>query len=267
MSSVAYFWSFIAVAALADAPEDSRARDAEVADGDAARAIAAFEEGQSRFQAAEYEKALISFQRAMVLQPAPELHYNIALCHSRLGDDRQAIESFEQYIDQTDPDDRADVEHLIEEARARLEARTAQAQEASGAANATESLEVVPLKEHRPLVIGGSSLLALGLAVGISGAVGFGVAVERNNAEVEAFNEGRNALTTREAFDYEKKAYRYEALQYASIAVGIAATVGGVAILATGLKRRSNQQERLGGLRISPASGPRMGGVSISGRF
>src|SRR5690606_13709610 len=149
----------------------------------------------------------------------------------------------------------------------RLEARTAQAQEASGAANATESLEVVPLKEHRPLVIGGSSLLALGLAVGISGAVGFGVAVERNNAEVEAFNEGRNALTTREAFDYEKKAYRYEALQYASIAVGIAATVGGVAILATGLKRRSNQQERLGGLRISPASGPRMGGVSISGRF
>lgn len=223
--------------------------------------MSAFEEGQRLFQDAEYELALAAFSRAMELKPAPALHYNIALCHSRLGDDLRAIASFEAYLEDANPPDRADVEHQIDEARERIALRE------SAARTTGPTTEVIAVKEHRPLVIAGASLMAAGLGIGIGGAIGFGVAVQRNNEPVEDFNAGRSNLTMREAFEHEMKAYRYEALQYAALGVGAAATVGGVAMLATGLRRRARAERTPRDLQVAPTAVYRGSGITLTGRF
>lgn len=225
------------------------------------QAMQAFEAGQRLFQDAEYELALAAFLRAMELRPAPELHYNIALCHSRLGDDLRAITAFEAYLEQTDPPDRADVEHQIDDARERIALR-----EAAERSVAPEP-RVVAVEPHRPLVVAGASLMAVGLGIGVGGAVGFGVAVQRHNEPVEDFNAGRSDLTMREAFEHEMKAYRYEALQYAALGVGAAATIGGVAMLATGLHRRARADRVPQDVQVAPTAVLRGSGIMVRGRF
>lgn len=270
MSSVVAFAAFLAVVG-SPASTDGSTHSTDTEDvAERRRAEASFERGQSLFQAAKYDEALLAFQRAMVLSPAPALHYNIALCYSRLGEDTQAIESFETYLTLADPEDRGDIEHLIREAQGRIEARKGTTSSlALEEARSTSTASPVTDRSvaHRPLIVAGGTLTAVGVVLGIAGSVAFGAAVQKHNRSVDAFNEGRSGLTTREAFDHEKKAYRFEGLQYASIGVGVAATVAGVAILAVGLRRRARANERLAGLRVAPFGSGRESGLALSGRF
>jgi hypothetical protein len=83
-------------------------------------AVAAFEQG-------DYALALVHFEAAMALRPAPKLHYNIAVCHQRLSlqtDEpeprtrhrEQAIDSYNRYLEQNpDAEDRGEVAAIVRE--------------------------------------------------------------------------------------------------------------------------------------------------------
>ncbi|MFV8753006.1 hypothetical protein ACNOYE_20865 [Nannocystaceae bacterium ST9] len=104
-------------------PEPASKTEAEIkaeAKAEVAAAIAAFELG-------DYALALVHFEAAMALRPAPKLHYNIGVCHQRLSlqtDEpeartrrrEQAIDSYNRYLEQNpDADDRRDVAAIIRE--------------------------------------------------------------------------------------------------------------------------------------------------------
>jgi tetratricopeptide (TPR) repeat protein len=90
------------------------------AKAEAQTAIAAFEQG-------DYALALVHFEAAMALRPAPKLHYNIAVCHQRLAlqtDDpeqrtrhrEQAIDSYNRYLEQNPgAEDRGEVAAIVRE--------------------------------------------------------------------------------------------------------------------------------------------------------
>lgn len=245
-----------------------------------AEAVRTYQAGRVHFEAAEYGEALAQFHRAMELEPAPALHYNIALCQMRLGDYDSAIASFEAYLRDADPSDRADVEFLIQDARRRREAeKEREAIDApppvlTAETHATQvDTPAAPLgrtRQHRPLVIAGGTLVGIGLAAGIGGAVGFGMAVQDANENVEAYNRNpaRSGLSTRDAFNEELKASRYEVLQYAAIGVGAAAVTTGIVLLSVGIHRRT-KASRLAesGVQVAPTSLHRGGGVTLAGRF
>lgn len=87
---------------------------------EAGAAIAAFESG-------DYALALVHFEAAMALRPAPKLHYNIGVCHQRLSlgsDDpqartrhrEQAIDSYNRYLEHNpEASDRREVAAIIRE--------------------------------------------------------------------------------------------------------------------------------------------------------
>ena len=59
--------------------------------------------------------ALASFQDAAATYASPDLHFNMGLCHERLGEYAAALRSFEAYLrNKPDAPDRASVEHRIE---------------------------------------------------------------------------------------------------------------------------------------------------------
>jgi tetratricopeptide (TPR) repeat protein len=62
-------------------------------------AKAAFADGKVAFERGEYERALAQFQRANLLAPAPSLSYNIGKTYERMGRYRDAVTSFERYLE------------------------------------------------------------------------------------------------------------------------------------------------------------------------
>jgi tetratricopeptide (TPR) repeat protein len=70
---------------------------------DAARSQAeqAFWKGKEHYDAGEFEQARIRFQAAYRLVNDPNLLYNIAQASRKLGDCRQALESYEQFLKDT----------------------------------------------------------------------------------------------------------------------------------------------------------------------
>lgn len=214
-------------------------------------AVAAFEDGQAEFSQANYEAALAAFRRAAEIQPAPALWYNIGLCHLRLGEFEAAIEALETYLREADPPDRADVEHMLEQAREDLEAsRRPNTEENDGLASDDSALTVESdpapsgegeeRKSHRGLVIAGASALGLGLAVGLGGTLGFGLAVHRRNDAIRRFNasEGTDG-TLEETVVLQDEARRFETAEFVMLGVGLALSVGGAVALGVGLHRKS----------------------------
>ena len=85
-------------------------------------AIAAFDDE-------EYETALREYQAAREIIEEPMLTYNIAVCHERLGNLREAIDEFNRYLGEASQDarNRDDVEERIEDLHAaRVEQRDAE---------------------------------------------------------------------------------------------------------------------------------------------
>ena len=57
-----------------------------------------FESGQLYFDSGDYNDALREFNRALSLSKRAQLHYNISLCHERLGDLDNAAKHLELYL-------------------------------------------------------------------------------------------------------------------------------------------------------------------------
>jgi tetratricopeptide (TPR) repeat protein len=72
--------------------------EAQAATSDAARAMQLNEAGSELYAAGKYAAALQAFQRAYSLLAEPNLLFNIAGCHERLGQRQQAIEYYRWFL-------------------------------------------------------------------------------------------------------------------------------------------------------------------------
>lgn len=78
-----------------------------------------FEAARLAFQDGRFEDALRSFRRAYELSDRPGLLYNIGTAADRLRHDEEAIEAFEEYLEQApDAPNRGEVERRLEVLRA-----------------------------------------------------------------------------------------------------------------------------------------------------
>ena len=109
------------VALLASAPALADDPTADAA-AHAARVDKLNEEGTAAYRARDYRRANEKFQQAYALDPDPNILYNIAKTYELLGDDRAALEKFEQFVAQpgADPQGRTKANAKIVEIRARL---------------------------------------------------------------------------------------------------------------------------------------------------
>jgi hypothetical protein len=90
-------------------------------DPDTERAQALYREGAAAYEAHDYVHALERMEAARALHPAPQLDYNIARCHDRLGHDAPALSEYERYVAQAPAGQEAEeVRQRISVLRARL---------------------------------------------------------------------------------------------------------------------------------------------------
>ena len=59
-----------------------------------------FKAASAYYNQGKYQKALEEFNEAYRLMPLPEITFNIAQCHERLGDLEKAIETYKKYIEE-----------------------------------------------------------------------------------------------------------------------------------------------------------------------
>lgn len=155
----------VMVGGLASASTRARAA-AEPAGNAEAAAMALYAQGEEHYQAGRIEEALVAFQKAYQLLPAPGLLVNIGQCFRQLGDHASAVRAFERYL-QEDPaaDNRPEVEELIASERTLLP-KPAAAPPPRKAASDDDALIASPVLW---VAVGGAALaLAVGGAVTIA---------------------------------------------------------------------------------------------------
>lgn len=279
-----FAWMTIEVARADDgvvkANEQPTATATAAPEPDLVRAKAALELGQKLYDAAKHEEALAAFEEAYRAYPVPDLHYNIGLCHERLGHPREAIVAFELYIaGAPDAPDRPSVEHRIAALRAELESQEPAVRRIVPPPRDVPMVsdEATYQPDHRPgstpvdqpsskgrgLVVGGSIALVLGIGAGVGGGLGFGLpAKDRRNAIDRALAEDApdsDRMTEADARRTAIEGDRYFALQLASVGVGAVLVATGIGLLVVGKRK----QRRAASASIFPT--PR--GVAVSGRF
>ena len=102
---------------------------ARAAGGEAARlheARAHYEQAVAHYNLDEFAPALAEFREAYRLKPDPSFLFNIAQCHRKLGDNDAALDFYRKYLRSLpDAPNRADVERMIADLRARQAAAPA----------------------------------------------------------------------------------------------------------------------------------------------
>lgn len=87
--------------------------------GRAARAHDLFQRGMASFAVDRYDEAIAAFQAGFLLDPRPELLFNIAQAERKAHRKAQAVEYYQRYLDlRPAAPDRAQVERSIAELRA-----------------------------------------------------------------------------------------------------------------------------------------------------
>lgn len=85
-------------------------------------AKAAFAAGKAAFERGDYDTALSQFQRANLLAPAPSLSYNIGKTYERMGRNRDAILSYERYLELAGAPQNDDEKKFQDELRGKIDA-------------------------------------------------------------------------------------------------------------------------------------------------
>jgi tetratricopeptide (TPR) repeat protein len=118
-------------AADADEPADGGAPPA-AGDGGSAldaqklRARELYQRGMASFAVDHLEQAIADFEAAFLIDPLPDLLYDIGQAHKKAKRPEKAIDYYQRYLDlRPDAPDRADVEKAIGEAKAAIAARDA----------------------------------------------------------------------------------------------------------------------------------------------
>lgn len=230
--------------------------------GDVARAKAQLVIGRQAYDEARHEDALVAFEAAYAAYPVADFHYNIGLCHERLGHVEPAIAAFAAYVEgKPGAQDRPTVERRIEVLKAQLpvasvaEAASAPPTAALRRGSVADLIDPFPPRTQqppvddpresgRPMIAGGAIALALGVGIGVGGGLGFGLPAARRADDVGGRRETNRLL----------------ALQYVSVGVGAALVATGVGLLIVG-KRKQRRAARHAWLAPTPW------GLEIAGSF
>ncbi|MEM6290755.1 MAG: tetratricopeptide repeat protein [Myxococcota bacterium] len=260
-------------AAEAPATESEAPAEAETEmreDPQLSRAMESYELGTQAYNAARYEDALGHFQEAATLYASPDFQYNIGLCYERLGKPEEAVRAYKTYLRaKPNAPDRANVEDRIFTLEKQLAEESGEAGPAPEPAPQPDpEPEPVDTTKGRGLIIGGAALTGLGAAIALGGGLGFGVAASSRSDDLDAIQTGGNpndsTFADAEALDDEGR--RFETLQIVTAAAGAAVAIGGVAMLAIGLKRRKNARSGSQAVLVPTFTG-RSAGFSLQGRF
>jgi tetratricopeptide (TPR) repeat protein len=142
---------------------------------------ALYERGEQSYKLGHFDDALAAFGKSYELSKEPALLFNIGQCHRQLKNHERAVFFFEEYLtDSADVSNRAEVEALLTEERALMDAdkrahdeeiaRTAAAQAAAQKNNDAAATEDDPLKS--PVVWGvGIGAAAVAVLAGTAVAV------------------------------------------------------------------------------------------------
>ncbi len=85
-------------------------------------AKAAFAEGRAAFERGDYDRALTQFQKANSLAPAPSLSYNMGKTYEKMGRYKEAVSSFERYLEQIGAPANDEDKKFQEDLKLRIEA-------------------------------------------------------------------------------------------------------------------------------------------------
>ncbi len=223
------------------------AAETSVSDMDRAKVELAI--GQTHYDEARYDDALVAFEAAYAAYPQAEFQYDIGLCRERLGQIDGAIAAFEAYLLQkVDAADNVSVQRRIAVLREQLpvvDAVPPARPRASGELidpfrdSGTSAPSGRGRRAPRPLVVGGAVAMALGIGIGVGGGLGFGLPLARRRGD-------QSDLLL--------------AGQVASVAVGGMLLATGIALVIVG-KRRTKPTRAVAWLSASRR------GLAIAGRF
>lgn len=244
-------------------------------------AVEEFRRGRILFEAADYRAAKDAFERANSLHPSPDLQYNIAQCHMRLGQYDEAIPAFEAYLEgKADAPDAADVRVQIAEARQRVAEREAALQTLRDARAAREQARPAAVTDgtpddladgpaaspERPMIIAGAAVFGLGLAATAGSVTALALAIDRNNDRLAAINAGNprgESYATAQRLDRQNE--RLQTAEYVAIGVGSGLTLSGLVVMSVGLARRAKRRRME--TALVPTVTPGGYGLSVSGAF
>lgn len=243
----------------------------------------AYNDGKAAYDAGKYKEALKLFLDAQSLYPSPVFHYNVALCQEALGNLEQAVISYEAYLRSyknafnEDPEDKVNTENKIERINKQLELQKA---EADKPVEPVEPAVIAPPPEQpdepaeprnpgRGLIITGGVLTGVGVGVAVVGGAVFGLQASDISGQLDdvydAGNPERVTLEQARALDQDGRAAQLN--QILLMSIGGAVAVVGVALLATGIAKRSRARSPSPTAKLVPVAGPSSAGLVLHGRF
>ena len=247
------------------------------AQGDVARAKSHYKAGAGHYQKGKYAEAIREFEESYRLSRRPDILYNLAQCHDKLGDVEKTVEYLQRYLrDQPKASDREQVgawlanrekalaEQRAAAARAEADKQAAEtrAREAEAAARAARAVAVTPAPPPQPRrSTAGWAVPATtaGVAVvlfAVGGAYG-GIAMQKKD-DARANCDASNACTP------EGVKQRSDAISAANFATGFI-IAGGVALVAAGtlwFLLRPRPEARV---RVVAGAGPRSSAFVLQG--
>jgi len=256
-----------------------------------------FKLGEEYHNRADYEKALEHFTRSHELSKKPALLFNMARCNELLGEHERAIELYNQFLKHEPPQAKlvrervTNLTKLVEKKRKREEAKNkppekvpeqpaptpaptpapapAAAPVVTPAPAPAPSYSQTPvsdmLNQSRPLLVAGSTLLAVGAASLTAGVV-LGVLADDQAEELEQLNEGGFTDYT-SVEDDVARGQNLQTGQIASLVAGGTLVAAGAVLLILEWRRMAAQEAAPNTAWVAPSVGPDGVGVTARVRF
>lgn len=106
------------------------------------RAKTLFEEGRKFFARGEYGQAIIRFHQSYELSNQKELLYNIAVCYEKMGQNKQAVEFYQKYLQfEEDETEKQKIRRKIEKLKAMEEGKEAKGRKKTEEATEEKTFE------------------------------------------------------------------------------------------------------------------------------
>jgi tetratricopeptide (TPR) repeat protein len=260
-------------------------------ESDKAAARARYETATRLYDIRDYDKALLEFKSAYLIQPDPAFLFNIGQCYRKLGQDQEALNFFQQYLKKAPPDDpnRRLVEARIRdiEAETKLKADTAHAAPRPSSPSpvpnpppgpavaptsppAATAFPTVPASVEQASPVGavpetsssGRGLRFAGIGCGAVGLTSIGVAIYYYTRARTLSDRVSNAQNPSAADDQAGR--DAQTMQWVFYSVGAGALASGTLLYLLGWPP-AEPGRRLTG--IAPTVGPRWAGISAQGAF
>jgi hypothetical protein len=248
---------FVALPATAEEATPSTAETAPTA-------LDLSEQARARYEAGEFSRALALFDQAYARDPDPNLLFNIARCHEKLGDTAAALDKYEAFLASAnaDPDGLTKARASRDELVKSQERRTRNAEKRPGRSAFGDDAVLEDSKSGGSSHLASWLLLGAGVAAAASGVVVYSLGVSDHNDVKEQSGYGD---PTRVAPMTQRQAEQRIDSGNTKKLVGGLLLGGGGALLASSavLFLLAPGQESNVGFDVSP----RGGSVAIRGRF